>query len=287
MRSSSLFDTCGVAPGDAYIESIEHYYAPPRTSYLGSSVELVATTITSSECQVLCDYFSSCYSVRFNAALAVKNCELLGGSKVAINATAEGVLAALDVNLFTAGWSPDNDAKIVTFSSVFDQDECRTLCEEHASCGAFLFKTHRCTLYKAKGFAVANETMPLANPYYVSYHTFVDPDQEFVEADGLCVDDSATVLETRATTRSEYDCASRCNRNSLCTMFTYNMQNSKNCVLYGSDARLYKSTNGQSCPNSATAFVMYTPAMFTLQNGTCLKNEGPGDFVFFNKQLVE
>ncbi len=272
-RSSSTYDDCielgldSDATTSIFIDHLEHYYETPESSYVGSSTLFTTTTDFETDCQFICDSFLYCESIRFDVGSDANNCEILGDDYVDFG-TGENVTnvkVARGTTLFTIALSntnnllPDSDAILTTVNNIFDLDECQALCQEHARCGAIQFAERTCILYKVTGFAAGvGNSSNVSIPYYVSYDLFVNVEQDFVEAVGLCVEDQdyATVpIETRGTVRSKYDCANRCDDDTECMLFTYDKASTSNCELYGSEARL------TPCDFSATTtFVMYTRA---------------------------
>jgi hypothetical protein len=204
LRSVALFEDCGSEPppGRAFVESLEHYYEAPTIFYRGAEEIHTTSTRLRQECHVICDAFLRCEAIRFDLVSDINNCHILGGAAVPIleGETAEGVEVARDVTLFTRGLGPDSPV-IKQFTHVFDFDECRTLCEEHAYSGSMQFARPNCMLYEATSFA--NTVLPSGTPpYYVNYRTFVDLDQDFAKAEDLCIfefEDSATIVGGRWT----------------------------------------------------------------------------------------
>ena len=273
MRSLALFKTCD-APSpnlQAFIESFEHYYEPPRFSFIGSITIHTTSIDLNPDCQKLCDAFLNCEAIHYDETTSINNCKLLGGDvvRLGLNETAEGILVARDVTLFTKGFLPDSN-NISTFS-VFDVDECKALCEDHSECGSMVFGNRSCTLYPRSGFSSVDEDVSLATPHFVDFKAFVDIEQDFVEAKGLCLDliEGTTPLSSRMTTQSSHDCAARCNEDFDCRLFTYNEVTSSDCKLYGDGVNLKDACSG----NFATTFVMYTRGRFTESEDACLKDE--------------
>jgi hypothetical protein len=274
LRSSAAFEPCPSGySGTAipYIESLEHYYEQPTLAFRGDQV-LYRTTATELGCGRICDIFDECEAIRIIQATAVDNCEILGGNVVAAtDIDRENVLVANDVTLFTKAetYEPDTLAQLASFSSIFDLDECRALCDEHVECGSLLFAQLVCTLYRFTAFAIVTEAPPSSlSPYYVGYQSFLVERQDFTESDGLCVSAGSSLLSSRATTQSVYQCADRCRADRSCSIFTYELTNKRNCVLYDSSAILF------ACSTSDTnSFVMYNLGKFSLRPSGFLKDE--------------
>jgi hypothetical protein len=289
LRSSAAFEPCpSNYSGTAipYIESLEHYYQNPTLAFRGDEV-LYRTTATELGCGRICDIFDECEAIRIIQAVTVDNCEILGGNVVAAtDSDKDDVLVANDVTLFTKAelYEPDTSALLYSFSEIFDLDECRALCDEHVECGSLLFAQLQCTLYRFSAFAIVSETPP--SSYYVGYQGFLVNRQDFTESDGLCVSAApASSLSSRVTTQSVYQCADRCRADNSCSIFTYDLTNKRDCVLYDSSAILFAP-----CPNSVTAnsFVMYNLGKFTLRSSGFLKGESLLPFKNFSgKSLAE
>jgi len=170
------------------------------------------------------------------------------------------LLAALSTSdSFTA----DPDALLGVIPNIFDLDECQSLCDLHARCGSLVFGMRTCTLYKSSGFAAGvSGSGQSSTPYYTTYEPFVSVEQDFVEATDLCIEDQnyqTTPLESRATTRSKYDCALRCNRITACKLFTFDESNQKDCTLWGDEARLEPC----SLNPSTLTYAMFTMGSFS------------------------
>lgn len=271
LRSIGHFESCGNTTSQIlYIESLEHYYERPSTSYIGSESIHNTTTELKQDCQKLCDAFHSCEAINYTETSSVlRNCELLGGTIVPLlkDGIAEGVQVARDVTLYTMGFSPFKDQELAKFSSTFDLDECRTLCDQHILCGSIVFTSPTCTLYRKSGFADVNKTKSNASNHYIDYSYFVDPGQEFAYAKKLCVHDGAIPISSRKTTLSYHDCGRLCNSVSSCSLFTYN-KNLQVCVLYNDDAAL------TSCsPTVTETYTMFTRSKFVKKPDACLKDE--------------
>ena len=291
LRSSSLFKTCDDSPTyRAFIESLEHYYEEPRYSYIGDEIIHTMSIDLKPDCQKFCDAFSRCEAIHYDETTEINNCVLIAGNLVHLktNETAEGILVARDVTLFTEGFLPDPEISALTnFSGVFDVDECKALCEAHIECGAIIFESKSCTLYPRTGFAVLKGEQNEAAPHYIDFRAFVDIDREFSVAQELCIDDPGgtlpTSLSSRVTTQSSHDCAARCNENLSCRLFTYNEASSSDCILYGEGVNLK-----DSCSVVPTTFVMYTRGRFTEREDACLKDEDKEELILLtHKTIVE
>ena len=271
LQSNANFETCPSSESILYIESLEHYYLEPRTSYIGSKSIYNATTYLKQDCQKLCDAFHSCEAIKYNDISHVLNCELLGGEVIGLEEDdiAEGVQVAHDVTLYTSGFSPDLEKRVTHFDTTFDLDECRTLCDQHVLCGSLVFMSHNCTLYNKDAFADISNISDSSRhaPHYIGYSYFVDPDQDFTLANGLCVDSTSISITSRKTTLSAYDCATRCNSVSSCVLFSYK-NDIDSCVLYGIDTQLTSD-----CTDKAITYVMFSRSRFAEKENACLKNE--------------
>ena len=112
-------------------------------------------------------------------------------------------------------------------------------------------------------------------PHYIDYSYFVDPAQEFANADGLCVAPDIVPIRSRKTTLSIHDCASRCNSVNSCSLFTYNKHENL-CVLYEIDSPLMSS----GCDGVTKTFTMFTRSKFVENPDACLKDEADLDSSF-------
>ena len=251
------------------MESLEHYYESPRTSYVGSKSLYNATADLKQDCQKMCDAFHSCEAINYTNILSVLNCEILGGEMVPLEEgeIAEGVQVAKDVTLCTSGLAPDRSEKLISFNTTFDLDECRTLCDQHMNCGSVKFLSPSCRLY-AKG-AFADVASPPTN-HYIDYSYFVDPSREFALVTDLCnaQDSDDFPLTTCRIVISSYDCANHCNLMESCSIFAYN-NNLLPCQLYGENAALTFS----DCDTETETYIMYTHSKFIEKPGACLKSE--------------
>ncbi|KAL7535431.1 hypothetical protein ACHAXR_011907, partial [Thalassiosira sp. AJA248-18] len=288
LRSSALFETCDTLPQSrrAFIESFEHYYEPPKYSYIGSEVLYTTSIDLQPDCQKLCDAFLRCEAIHFDETTNINNCKLLGGDIVRLgpNESADGVLVARDVTLFTKGFSPDSQ-ELTRISAIFDIDECKALCEAHAACGAMVFSNRLCILWPRSGFAGVEEDASPATPHYLDFKAFVDLDQDISKAPGLCIDESGgmpQVLSSHMTAQSVHDCAARCNDNFDCRLFTYNEGTSSDCKLYGNDVKLKDACLGIQ----TTTYILYTRGQFTEKKHACLKDEAY-NFLLTHKNVVE
>lgn len=308
LRSRSEFDACkssSLSRGESFIQSLEHFYMSPRSSYLGSTSILNLTTELKQDCQRVCDVTAACEAIRYlddttTTTSAVVNCELLGGGLVYLpeNEVTENLYVANDVTLFTRGFEPDENDRIVTFSQVFDLDECRALCEQHVQCGSILFESRTCKLYKKTSFAVVSNNYSSSN-HYIDYNFFIDPAQEFIHASQLCVDQTtnttvSNLLATRSTVQSVHDCAHRCNTERTCESFNYEEEEvlttdtnftQGTCSLFGTDSPLT-----HFCDNANTneeLFVMFNRAKFTEAPDACLINEDIDYYTFEGKSIYE
>ena len=289
LRASALIETCTRdPPGQAYIESVEHYYDEPRYSYIGDTTIHTTSTLLKSDCQKLCDAFLRCQAIYFDDTTDIRNCNLLGGDVVRLeaNETADGVQVARDVALFTEGFLPDSD-EITRIMNIFDLDECKALCEAHYLCGAVVFGHRTCILYPRTGFADTSNAAPTATPHFVDFKAFVDIEQDFAPATGLCIDDASGIpspLSSRLTTQSRHDCAARCNADFDCRLFTYNEVTFSDCKLYGDGVTLKNACSGVT----ESTFVMYTRGRFTAKEDVCLYQEiNQTSIVLYRKSIVE
>lgn len=266
LRTTGLYEPCSEEVGESFIESLEHFYESPTLPYFGKTSYFTTTTDLRQDCQRLCDVFAPCESTSFLERVSSGNCELLGGSIIELNGTANSAIeVARDVTLFTRAdpLAADKAAALLPKAfRVFDLDECRALCESHVSCGAITFFAQMCQLFAATSFAENNlESSEQSDPYYVDYRGFVDIEKEFVEAEGLCVDPgTAAILATRATVQSRFDCSARCNSLTDCILFTYNDDEKKDCVLHGPQSML---TSECDVSNKEKVYVLFTRGSFT------------------------
>lgn len=122
-------------------------------------------------------------------------------------------------------------------------------------------------------------------PHYIDFRDFVDIDQDFVPAQGLCINDGdgkSTPISRRLTTQSAHDCAARCNNELDCALFTYNQNTESDCILYTNETSLKDSCSGII----ETTFVMYTSGKFTELPGACLRDESDS-LLLTRKTIVE
>lgn len=83
LKPIGQFEECSSPTNSAlYVESLEHYYAAPRMSYIGTQSLQLATTDLLQDCQILCDAFESCEAINYTDTKSISNCELLGGEVV-------------------------------------------------------------------------------------------------------------------------------------------------------------------------------------------------------------
>ena len=272
LRSRGEFETCNSMNKLPYIESLEHYYTSPRSSFIGSDSILKTTTELKEDCHKLCDSYSACEAIKYDIVATIGNCELLGGDIVRLveNEIVEGVEVANNVTLYTQGYSAEGMALISTVSTTFDLDECRTLCDQHVDCGSLTFLTPTCNLYKKNDFVkVPQSDDTIARPpHFIAYSYFVDPSQEFHLASGLCVDDVDNFLMKRKTTQSEHDCSNHCNSDTDCAIFSYS-NTAQTCILYSDKQALTKNV----CDSDFTTYVMFTRGKFAPMPDSCLKDE--------------
>jgi len=274
LRSIGDFETCtGTTRQTIYVESLEHYYERPRASYIGSESIYRVTVELKQDCQKLCDAFTSCAAINYTETQSVLNCDLLGGDIIFLeeDAFVQGIEVAKDVALYTSGFLPESSKEpLAEFSTTFDLDECRTLCDLQVLCGSLEFASPNCKLYAKADFADVSSSRRLSSKsnHYIDYNYFVDPKQEFALADSLCVQPSTIPIGSRGTTRSSHDCARLCNSKTLCSLFTYDRQSSL-CELYDDKAKLTFS----DCEDTTDTFTMFTRSKFVEQKGACLENE--------------
>ena len=280
LQSIGEFEDCDTN-NTLYVESLEHYYEKPTTSYIGSQSIYNTTTDLKQDCQKLCDAFQSCEAMRYNDTSVLFNCELLSGEVVPLfeDEIAEGVQVARDVSLFTLTmFPPDIDEEpVANFTTTFDLDECKTLCDQHILCGSIIFKSPTCELYAKSAFVnVTSVPMNTHAPHYIDYSYFVDPAQEFAKADGLCV--AQTIggnqpIKSRRAILSANDCASHCNSVGLCSLFTFkkeeNNDNENECIMYDVEATLTSS----NCDATVDTYTMFTRGKFAEASNSCLKDE--------------
>jgi len=272
LRSIGDIESCTTSQ-TLYIESLEHYYEKPITSYIGSQSIHIATTELKQDCQKLCDAFRSCEAINYTETSSVSNCEILSGEVVPLaeDEFAEGIQVAKDVTLYTLGFSPDLNQELASFSTTFDLDECRTLCDHHILCGSVVFTSPTCKLYSKSAFAnvtSVSDTSSHYAPHYIDYSYFVDPAQEFAHADGLCVTPGTDPISSRKTTLSYHDCARRCNSVSLCSVFTYK-EHDNVCVLYETDTPLTSCASDMG----TKTYTMFTRSKYVWEQDACLKDE--------------
>ncbi|EJK47670.1 hypothetical protein THAOC_33593, partial [Thalassiosira oceanica] len=195
--------------------------------------------------------------------------------------TAGGISVARDVTLFTKGFQPVGDS-LFTVPGVFDLDECKALCEAHVECGGLTFGLKSCTLFARSGFVNVDASIPEETPHYVDFKAFVDVEQQFTEVDGFCVDDendTPVTIWARRTIQSAHDCARQCNSIFECKVFTYDKDQSRDCVLYGGSVKLKDSCSEVSI----SVYIMYTAGSFTERKDACLKKEAQD----VNRQVLE
>eukprot|EP00557_Chaetoceros_sp_GSL56_P003094 CAMPEP_0176494246 /NCGR_PEP_ID=MMETSP0200_2-20121128/9982_1 /TAXON_ID=947934 /ORGANISM="Chaetoceros sp., Strain GSL56" /LENGTH=4859 /DNA_ID=CAMNT_0017891967 /DNA_START=343 /DNA_END=14922 /DNA_ORIENTATION=+ len=285
LRSRGEFETClgsSNAKSIPYIESLEHYYTNPATSFIGTDSILNTTVELKQDCQKLCDAYQACEAIKYDSIANVSNCELLGGDIVRLEEgdIVQGVEVANDVALYTRGFSSDGMTLLTNIKTTFDLDECRTLCDQHVDCGSLVFRSPSCSLYYKNDFVQA---LPLNmksleyESHYISYSYFVDPGQEFHSTNNLCVNDSDGYISKRKTIQSKFDCADYCNSVRECTMFSYN-RIATTCILYGVGSTL--TTN--DCDEDLSTFVMFTRGKFAPKSKACLKDEESLDSIQFN-----
>ncbi|GFH44128.1 hypothetical protein CTEN210_00602 [Chaetoceros tenuissimus] len=277
LRSRGEFETCSEKNTISYIESLEHYYSIPTTSFIGSYSILNTTTELKQDCQKLCDSYDACEAIKYDIIANISNCALLGGDVVRLEEgdIAQGVEVANDVNLYTRGFSSVNMTLITEIPTTFDLDECRTLCEQHVECGSLDFVSPSCRLYNKNDFVDIRS--PDSNSHYIAYSYFVDPGQEFKGTNNLCIDDTDEFLQKRMTTQSEYDCADYCNSIRECSMFSYS-SNTTTCILYDS----MSSLTSNCFDDDVSTFVMFTRGKFAPQINACLKDEESLDSISFH-----
>lgn len=273
LRSRGKFETCSTDT-QLYIESLEHYYTMPLTSYSGARSILSITADLKQDCQKLCDSFGACESIKYDTVTKINNCQLLGGDivQLADGDTAHGIEVANDVNLYTKGFSAKGMTLITSVATTFDLDECRTICEQHVQCGSLEYRSPVCNLYDKNDFAIATygEDSYESSPFYISYSSFLDPGQEFHSVNNLCIVDSNDFLTKRRTTQSIYDCAEHCDANRECTIFSYDTTIST-CILFGRSNNL--STINCKQDKDVSTFIMFTRAKFSPIPDACLKEE--------------
>ena len=271
LRSRGEFETCNTNKVP-YIESLEHYYTSPTSSFIGTDSILKTTTELKQDCHKLCDSYYACEAIKYNISATIGNCELLGGNIVRLveGEIFEGVEVANNVTLYTQGYSAEGIKLITTVNTTFDLDECRTLCDQHVNCGSLTFLTPTCNLYNKNDFVEVPQSDDgiVRPPHFIGYSYFVDPSQGFHLAGDLCVDDVDDFLMKRKTTQSEHDCSNHCNSNTKCTIFSYS-NFAQTCILY-SDKNTLTTNN---CDSSFTTYVMFTKGQFAPVLDSCLKDE--------------